>query len=74
MYAENLIVSQHLLKRMSLAITKTDDSRTENFTNEIDYTYEFDATGRPSKIHINSSTMGHAMPTRSFLIQYSNCN
>ena len=79
LYRENLIVSQHLLKHMTVAFTATTFNNsggelgTNSFTNESDYSYDYDTQGRPSNMHISSSAMGHTIPSRTFLIKYSNC-
>ena len=76
-YRHNMIVSQHLLKHILVSFTVTSyeigDPQPKSFTNESDYVYDFDEQGRPVKILINSSGMGHTIPTRTFIVNYSNC-
>lgn len=76
-YRHNLIVSQHLLKHIRVSFTITSfeigDPQPKSFTSESDYVYDFDGEGRPVKIHINSSTMGHTVPNRTLVVNYSNC-
>jgi hypothetical protein len=78
-YKDNFIFGQHLPKSINGTIQTTDFKTTgeagevKTFPIENSYTYDFDNTGRPVAVKIQSTIMGHPRPVRTFVINYSNC-
>ena len=78
-YRDNFIFGQHLPKNITAAVQATnfgtngEASDAGSVTIENSYSYEFDGVGRPVKVNIQSTIMGHQRPLRTFVISYSNC-
>jgi hypothetical protein len=78
-YRDNFVFGQHLPKSISGTVhttkfgTSGEASDAGSLTIENSYSYEFDGAGRPVKVNIQSTMMGHPRPLRTFVISYGNC-